>query len=185
MERVWSRRYGVSPLASLAMSASAAYAAVLLVGGAFSWISENRPASMPVWGPWDFSWFEYLATSLTLLWFLRGLALTPDGARPPVWRRIVFVLGLVAVYAVLQTRFDYMAQHMFFLNRIQHVVMHHLGPFLVVLGWPGATIKRGMPPPLRQVVENRAIAVVIRVLQQPLLAAFLFVGLFCFWLIPP
>jgi putative membrane protein len=182
MERVWSRQRTAPPLASLAAKASA-YSAILLAGGVLSWMSDNRPASMPVWGPWDFSWLEYLAASLTLLWFLRGLALTSE-AQPPLWRRIVFILGLLAIYAVLQTRFDYMAQHMFFLNRVQHVVMHHVGPFLVVLGWPGAMIKRGMPPSLRRLVENRSIAVVIRFLQQPVLAAFLFVALFYFWLIP-
>ena len=83
---------------------------------------------MPVWAPWDFSAPEYLATALTLLWFVHGLALAPPGERPPVVRRVAFVLGVVATYAVLQTRFEYWSQHMFFLNRIQHVVMHHLGP---------------------------------------------------------
>ncbi len=120
-----------------------------------------------------------------LLWFSRGLVFAPPNARPPVWRLIAFVSGLLATYAVLQTRFDYMAQHMFFLNRAQHVVMHHIGPFLIALGWPGETILRGMPRRLRSIVENHSIAAAIHVLQQPVLAAFLFVGLFYFWLIPP
>jgi putative membrane protein len=139
---------------------------------------------MPAWMPWDFSWPEYLTASLVLLWFCRGVALAPAQARPPVWRRVAFVSGLVALYAVLQTRFDYMAQHMFFVNRTQHVVMHHLGPFLIALGWPGEAIERGMPRSLRPIVESRAIASAVRFLQQPVLAAFLFVGLFYFWLIP-
>src|SRR6516164_115500 len=74
---------------------------------------------------------------------------------------------------------------MFFLNRIQHVAMHHLGPFLVALGAAGGTIKRGMPLRLRLAIESPAIAGIIRALQQPVVAAFLFVGLFYFWLIPP
>ena len=139
---------------------------------------------MPVWAPWDFSPLIYLATALTLLWFFRGVALAPPQERPPVWRRAVFVIGLLATYAVLQTRFEYWSQHMFFLNRIQHVAMHHLSPFLIALSWVGGTVKRGMPRWARRLVESRFASAAIQVLQQPVLAAFLFVGLFYFWLIP-
>jgi putative membrane protein len=42
----------------------------------------------------------------------------PTEQRPAVWPRVAFVLGVALVYAVLQTRFEYWSQHMFFLNRI-------------------------------------------------------------------
>ncbi len=157
----------------------------MALGGLLWWLSASHPALMPFWMPWDFSPPEFLATALVLLWFCRGLASAPAAERPAVWRRVAFLIGVAAIYAVLQTRFDYWSQHMFFLNRIQHVVMHHLGPFLVALGGAGATIRRGMPRRVRQAIESPAVTGTIRVLQQPLLAAFLFVGLFYFWLIPP
>jgi putative membrane protein len=160
------------------------YGAVFALGILLFCLSQNRPAQMPIWTPWDFSWSEYLAATLTLIWFFRGRALTEPQARPPLWRCVAFLVGLVAIYAVVQTRFDYMAQHMFFLNRIQHVVMHHLGPFLIALGCAGGTIKRGMPLWAQRGVENRLVGITIRILQRPLLAALLFVGLFFFWIIP-
>jgi putative membrane protein len=95
------------------------------------------------------------------------------------------VIGVVAIYAVLQTRYDYWAQHMFFLHRIQHVVMHHVGPFLLALGGAGAMIRRGMPRWAQRAIDSPAVAGAMRVLQQPLVAALLFVGLIYFWLIPP
>jgi len=156
----------------------------MALGALLFWLSSSRPTLMPVWGPWDFSPPEYLATALVLLWFCRGLAITPLAERPPLWRRAVFLLGVGVIYAVLQTQFEYWSQHMFFLNRIQHVAMHHLGPFLVALGAAGGTIKRGMPLRLRLAIESPAVAGIIRALQQPVVAAFLFVGLFYFWLIP-
>jgi len=162
----------------------AAYGAILALGALLLWSSESHPALMPVWAPWDFSPAVYLTTALALLWFFRGLALAPPEARPPVWRRVAFLLGVVVTYAVLQTRFEYWSQHMFFLNRIQHVAMHHLGPFLIALGCAGGTIKHGMPSQAQSVAGSRSVAVTLRILQQPLLAAFLFVGLFYFWLIP-
>lgn len=159
-------------------------AAILALGALLFWLSRNHAGSLPAWAPWDFSAPIYLAIAFPLFWFLRGLARTPAPARPPVWRRILFLLGVAAIYAVLQTRFEYWSQHMFFLNRIQHVVMHHLGPFLIALGSAGATIKAGMPERLRRWTESRPVRVPLRVLQQPVLAAFLFVGSFFFWLIP-
>src|SRR6185437_2087832 len=99
--------------------------------------SASHPALLPIWAPWDFSPVEYLATTLTVFWFARGLVRTPEAVRPPLWRRIAFGLGVALLYFVLQTRFEYWSQHMFFLNRIQHVAMHHLGPFLIALGCPG------------------------------------------------
>ncbi len=139
---------------------------------------------MPFWAPWDFSPPVYLATTLVLFWFFRGLRMAPATERPAIWRCAAFLLGVAATYAVLQTRFEYWSQHMFFLNRIQHVVMHHLGPFLIALGYAGGMIKRGMPQRLRRIVESGYLAAAMGVLQQPLIAAFLFVGLFYFWLIP-
>lgn len=158
--------------------------AVVAFGAFLFWISASHPSLMPVWGPWDFSPLIYLATALTLLWFFRGVASAPPQERPPIWRSALFVIGLLMSYAVLQTRFEYWSQHMFFLNRAQHVVMHHLSPFLIALSWVGGTVKRGMPRWARRLVERPFAGVAIHVLQQPLLAAFLFVGLFYFWLIP-
>ncbi len=160
-------------------------AAVFAVGAALFWLTEFHPSLSPVWAPWSFSWPEYLATVLTLLWFQQGLSLASPAERLPIWRRVFFYLGLALIYFVLQTHFDYMAQHMFFINRIQHVVMHHIGPFFLALGTPGQTIRRGMPRQARRIVDSRFATTSIGILQNPFLAAFLFVGLFYFWLIPP
>jgi putative membrane protein len=162
-----------------------AYAAILALGAALWWLSANHPALIPFWAPWEFCPTEYLATALALLWYRRGLARMPVEQRPAAWRQVAFVFGVGLVYAVLQTRYEYWALHMFFLHRIQHVVMHHLGPFLIALGATGGAVRHGMPARLRQWVEAAPVAAVVRVVQQPLLAAFLFVGLVFFWLIPP
>jgi len=175
-------------LATLPLTADfadrATYGAIFGLGLILFWLSHAHPSLMPFWAPWDFSPSIYLATALTLYWFWRGIALSAPDDRPSIWRRISFLLGLFLIYIVLQTRFEYWSQHMFFLNRAQHVVMHHIGPFLIALSWPGAMLKRGMPAWLQRFIQRRFILVTIRFLQQPWLAAFLFVGLFYFWLIP-
>lgn len=164
---------------------TSAYAAILALGALLFWLSADHPSLLPFWAPWDFSPPVYLLTALVLLWFWRGLTLSPREERPPVWRRLAFVIGVGLIYGMLQTRFEYWSQHMFFLNSIQHVVMHHIGPFLVALGGAGATLKRGMPRRLRSMVELPAVGAPIRVMQQPVLAVLLFSGLFyALWLIP-
>lgn len=161
-----------------------AYGTIALLGGLLWWLSTEHPSWMPVWAPWDFSALQYLAATLSLFWYGRGIGRLPAAERPSAWRSVAFVAGVLVLYAVLQTRFEYWSQHMFFLNRAQHVVMHHLGPFLIALGWPGTPIKRGMPAWVQRVSESRPVAAAVRLLQQPVLAVVLFVGLFYVWLIP-
>lgn len=144
----------------------------------------HYPAELPFWMPWDFSWTEFLAAALGVWWYVRGVARMPVEARPAIWRRIVFMAGIAIIYGVVQTRYDYMAQHEFFLNRIQHIFMHHLGPYLIALAWPGAALWRGMPVPFRRMLDNRPLRVALSIVQQPLPAALLFVGLIYVFLIP-
>lgn len=161
------------------------YAGILLVGGALWWLSAFHVADIGLAGPWDFSWAWYLFAALSLFWYIRGLLRTPIHSRPAIWRRVVFFLGVGLIYVVLQTRFDYLAQHMFFLNRVQHIVMHHLGPFLIALAWPIEPFVRGTPEPIRRLAASWPARISLRVVQQPAIAAFLFVGLIALWLTPP
>ena len=161
------------------------YAPLAVLGAFLWWADRNRAGVMPFWGPWEFSWGWFLAAGLALGWYARGLLRLPADRRPAVWRSLVYVVGVLAIYTVLQTHFEYLAEHMFFLNRIQHIVMHHLGPFLIALAWPGAVLRQGMPPIVDRAISARPVVSVMRVLQQPVLATFLFVGLVALWLIPP
>jgi putative membrane protein len=135
--------------------------------------------------PYEFSPTVLLACTLTALLYWRGQRrMTPTSGRA-----LAFWIGLILIYAVLQTHYDYYAQHMFFLHRLQHLVLHHLGPFLIAWTAPGAVLAAGLPntaerwvvAPLRR---NRALNVVYRWLQQPLISTLLFVGLIYLWLIP-
>lgn len=135
--------------------------------------------------PYDFSPLTLLAFLAVLVLYVRGLKGLPAVDRPGPLRVGTFLLGLLLCYAVMHTRFDYYSQYMFFVHRGQHLVLHHLGPMLIALSNPlpvmrywGNRIPPGASPylaPLRWIY---------RVLQQPLIAAFLFVGLIYFWLWP-
>jgi putative membrane protein len=149
-----------------------------------SWACATIPARLPAWMPWEFSWPEYLAATLALLCYARGLRATPIPLRPGRRRQWCFVAGTLLTYAVLQTRFDYLAQHMFTLTRVQHLVTHHVGPFLIALAWPGEVLLRGMPDTPRRACCGPWARRAARWAQQPVIAGVLFVGLVFFFLIP-
>lgn len=168
-----------------ALRADAAfYAALSAAAAALWWLARGHAAILPAWAPWDFSFVEFLSCWLAAFWYVRGLAHTPRGERPSPIRSIAFFAGVLAVYGVLETHFEYLAEHQFFFNRIQHVIMHHFAPMLLALAWPGATLLRGMPAWCRRMAMHPLLTGTAYVLQQPVLAAVLFTGSFFFWLIP-
>lgn len=136
--------------------------------------------------PYEFSPAVLVLCLGGLAVYLRGLYRVP--VRPGFGRIIAFITGVLLIYVVMQTGFDYWSQHMFFIHRIQHLVLHHLGPFLIALSDPGAVLGPGLPGPLRRPLARlwqrpltqRCYCIV----QQPAIAGFLFVGLIYLWLIP-
>lgn len=85
--------------------------------------------------PWDFSPTILAATLLAAWWYRR---VEDHGA---AWRRTCYWTGLLLMYGALQSGLDYYADHAFFMHRIQHLLLHHLGPFLLALGLPPAAAR--------------------------------------------
>jgi putative membrane protein len=139
--------------------------------------------------PWEFSPAALAACALPAIAYRRGLRARRASGRPEAsLRAVAFYVGVGSIYAVMQTRVDFLAQHMFWIHRVQHLVLHHLAPFLIALSAPMATLAAGTPPALARrlaaVASNRAIQALYRTLQQPVIASVLFVGLIFFWLTP-
>ena len=158
------------------------YGALLLVGATLYVISAYFPAHLPAFLPWEFHWPEFLVLTLALAWFARGLkrVATP----PPLWRQICFVAGVIAFYVVLQTRMDYYAQHLFFMHRWAHFVLHHAGAFAIAMGMSGEVVFSGLPDFLKPLVNAKPVRAVVDILQHPVIVPMLFVGLLYFWLLP-
>jgi len=159
-----------------------AFALLLAAGGIIDVLCQDFPADLPFWMPWEFTWPTFLVTFLVLGWFFVGYRRVEE--RPGLWRAIVFVLGLGLDYVVLQTHVDYYAQHMFFIHRAAHFVLHHLAAFLIALAAAGPTIRAGMPGFLRPLPDARPVRAAMDFMQHPAVAPVLFVGLLYFWLIP-
>lgn len=144
---------------------------------------------MTVWQwlePWEVSPTTVIVfASVAVLYFL-GVS-TRQVSR---LRKAGFWLGFTLLYAALHTRLDYYSEHEFFVHRLQHLVLHHLGPFLIALSHPGPVLRAGVPldwrvraiRPLEQSIVVRSL---FALLLNPVVAPLLFVGLIYFWLWPP
>lgn len=136
--------------------------------------------------PYEFSPAVLAVCGGTAWLYARGRAVA-DAQEP--YRAMLFWLGLMLIYVMLQTRYDFYAQHMFFLHRLQHLTLHHLAPFLIALAMPGERLLAGLPARLRHhlyipLSHSLLLRNVIAAVQQPLIAAVVFVGLIYFWLTP-
>lgn len=99
-----------------------------------------------------------------------------------------FYIGLITMYAVMQTHLDYYGHYVFFLHRLQHLILHHMGPFLIALSLPSAVLAAGAPRWLRHVwrwlTAFTPLRWAYRFIQNPVIAGLVFVGLIAFWLMP-
>ena len=138
--------------------------------------------------PWEFYPAVFILCVGTLALYWRGLRHRGTMPRPHGARRLSLYTGIGLVYFVMQTRFDFLSQHMFFIHRLQHLVLHHLGPFLIAMAQPVPVLTQGLPPAFLRAAARmpgrRAVRFVYRLLQNAVIAPALFVGLIAFWLTP-
>ena len=134
--------------------------------------------------PWEFSPTLVLAFIASAYLFLRGV----QARRVSVLRQCLFWVGMVMLYLSLHTRVDYYAERLFFAHRLQHVVLHHLGPLLVMLAYPGSVMRAGLPTAarrwLRRFMPSRSGRVVHALLTNKYWVPFLFVFLVLVWMDP-
>ena len=134
--------------------------------------------------PWDFSPTAIAVIGAAAWLYLRGVRRRPCGFS----RQFAFWAGLLLIYAALQTRLDYYAEREFFVHRFQHLLLHHLGPFLVMLAIPGPALRSGLPLRWRRagsrLLRLAPVRMVCNALLNPWVAALLFFGVIDLWLWP-
>ncbi|WP_116135631.1 cytochrome c oxidase assembly protein [Trinickia diaoshuihuensis] len=135
--------------------------------------------------PWEPSPTVVVAILTAAILYARGAR----HARVSLQRRVAFWFGLVALYIALHTRLDYFFEHEFFMHRLQHLVLHHLGPFFIAWSYPGAALRAGIPfnwrRRLRPAARTQPARFVLNAVFHPVVAVVLFVGLIYFWLLSP
>jgi len=134
--------------------------------------------------PWEFSPTLMLTFIVCVVLFVRGTRVHRVGKV----RQTLFYVGLAFMYVSLHTHVDYFAERMFFIHRIQHLVLHHLGPLLVMAAFPGQVMRAGLTLNQRGALarwRRRPVGRVVEgLLTHRVLVPVLFVFLVLVWLIP-
>ena len=134
--------------------------------------------------PWELSPTLMTLFAVSAWLFVRGQRVH----RVTRTRQALFWAGLVLLYLSLHTMLDYYAERMFFMHRIQHLVLHHLGPLVVMASYPGSVMRAGLPLSwrvrLRAFNASLAGRALIALLTNPIFVPALFVFLVVVWLIP-
>lgn len=134
--------------------------------------------------PWEFSPTLVALFMISAALFVRGTRVR----RVTKARQAFFWLGWAALYLSLHTMLDYYAERMFFMHRVQHLVLHHMGPLLVMAAYPGSVLRAGLPLSWRVKLKRIGDAwfgqILIGLLTNPILVPSLFVLLVIIWLIP-
>jgi putative membrane protein len=134
--------------------------------------------------PWEFSPTLVLMFIVGGWLFIRGQRVHRVSAA----RQIFFWTGVLFLYVSMHTRIDYYAERMFFIHRLQHLVLHHLGPLLIMGAYPGQVLRAGLPMKWRYRLRDFRLTPTGRaieaVLTNKILVPFLFVALVIGFLIP-
>jgi len=134
--------------------------------------------------PWEFSPTLLTCFIVAAVLFARGQSVH----RVSSTRIVLFWLGMILLYLSLHTRLDYYAERMFFIHRAQHLVLHHLGPLLLMAAYPGSVMRAGMPlswrSQLHRFRQSATGRLTERLLTHPVLVPLAFVLLVLVWLVP-
>jgi putative membrane protein len=134
--------------------------------------------------PWEFSPTILVTVVVAGMLYAVGSArIRPAVARS---RRACFWAGLAFIYCALQTHWDYYASHMFFVHRLQHFVLHDLGPALLAGSAPGAVLAKGLPRKLRERMIHlaRRMGWLSRIILDPWTATALYIASLIIWIWP-
>lgn len=134
--------------------------------------------------PWEPS------PALVALFLVAAVLYARGARRVPVTiaRQGAFWTGLVLFYIALHTRLDYYAEHQFFVHRLQHLVLHHLAPLILMASYPGNVLRAGLPfarrCALRRWQRGTSARIAATTLLNPTVISLAFVVSVVFWLIP-
>jgi putative membrane protein len=134
--------------------------------------------------PWEPSPPLVALFALAALLFIRGVR--RQSVSLP--RQLAFWSGFLMLYLSLHTRLDYYAEHEFFMHRIQHLILHHLGPLVLMAAYPGMVMRAGLPftwrVKFRKIQKSPAWRMGTGVVMHPSVVSVLFLVSVLIWLVP-
>jgi putative membrane protein len=185
-------RKGASAHGGRSRSIAVVVAVGVALAGAPASIAMASPATLadnPL-SMWDFGPSVLVPTLLVCAVYVCGLMRRPGVFDEKPWRNMAFIWGVIAIFLSLASPIDALADHLFFVHQIQHMLIRVVGPMLIALGQPQATLIAGLPRWIRRrvlspVAGSGLIRSTGRFLTGPVMVTSLFVGSLYIWQWPP
>ena len=142
------------------------------------------------WTAWNLTPDITLGTLLVAGLYSVGLwRLRHKTDRMRIWRHVSFFAGLAAIFLALQSPIDPIAERVFLVHQVQHLLLRMIGPMLLFLAAPQGVLIAGMPETAQRrllipVITNRLVGGLFAFLSYPAIATALFIGALYFWQIP-
>ena len=110
-------------------------------------------------------------------------------ARVATWRHIAFASGVAAILVALESPVDGLADHLFSVHQVQHLLLRMIGPMLVALSAPQAMLVRGLPAGVRRnvlapVLANGVVQRIFAALTRPVSVTLIFIAALYVWEVP-
>lgn len=140
---------------------------------------------------WEFEPDIFIMTLLACVIYAAGIVrrpVTSDHLR--LWRHALYFGGVFAVFVSLDSPVDAMADHLFWIHQIQHMLLRMIGPMLIALSAPQAMLISGLPSVLRRgalapFAGSGALQRIFRLLTNATAVTVLFIAALYFWQYPP
>lgn len=103
------------------------------------------------WTDWTFEPGILILSALACIIYGAGIARRRaiNGALR-LWRHAAFFGGVLAIFLSLESPVDGMADRLFWMHQIQHMLLRMIGPMLIALSMPQAMLISGLPGSLRR-----------------------------------
>ncbi len=136
---------------------------------------------------WHFTPDIVIPTLLVLAVYVAGIWRRRHARKTTApWRHAVFIAGVLGIFLSLQSPIDPIAERLFWVHQIQHMLLRLLGPLLICLAWPPGTLIAGLPRTVRRTVlapllSNGPLRAVFHILGTPAVATAVFIGTLYVW----
>jgi putative membrane protein len=143
---------------------------------------DHLDEATSAWSLWQLSPEILLALAIVGLIFWRG---SGHGLVESRWRIAAFFGGLAALFIALISPVEELADHIFAVHQVEHMLLRSVAPMLLFLSAPQAAMVRGSPSWLtRSLAGNGWLRRLISVVRIPAIATLLFLLSSTFWMIP-
>ncbi len=169
--------------------AAVAAATFLALPPAVAW-AHGAGGADEDWNVWALTPDIVIPTLLVVAVYVAGMVRrsgVTSGIRR--WRHVAFLSGVAAVFLALESPVDGLADHLFSVHQIQHLLLRMIGPMLIALAAPQATLIAGLPSGIRRTVlgpllAGRVVRGIFAPLTNPVVITALFIGALYVWELP-